>query len=90
MRLILALSVAVAIALPVGAEHCETWTTSEPVSDLSFFGLPYYLDHDLCQDYMICPTWVYEETNGITGLQRGDDIVDDTCHGQIESDAIVF
>jgi hypothetical protein len=35
-------------------------------------------------------TWVYEESNGIDGLQRGDEIVDDTCHGMIASDTIVL
>lgn len=34
--------------------------------------------------------WFYYETNGIPGLQRGDEEHDDTCHGMIESDTILF
>jgi hypothetical protein len=34
--------------------------------------------------------WVYEESNGIAGLQRDDEIRDDTCAGQIPGDTIVF
>ena len=34
--------------------------------------------------------WTYYETNGIEGLQRGDEMHDDTCGGLIESDSIPF
>lgn len=35
-------------------------------------------------------TWVYEESNGIPGLQRQDEVVDDTCGGQIPGDRILY
>lgn len=34
--------------------------------------------------------WVYEEANGVAGLQRNDDIYDDTCGGLYPSDKIVL
>lgn len=34
--------------------------------------------------------WVYEESNGIAGLQRYDEMRDDTCRGQVPGDTIVF
>lgn len=34
--------------------------------------------------------WIYYESNGIDGLQRGDSVVDDTCHGMIEADHFVW
>lgn len=32
--------------------------------------------------------WIYEESNGIEGLQRGDVMVDNTCGGMIEADTL--
>jgi hypothetical protein len=34
--------------------------------------------------------WVYEESNGVDGLQRGDEVVDDTCGGRFPGDTIIF
>lgn len=49
-------------------------------------------DHDGDGDADGClfSNWFYEESNGIPGLQRGDDVVDDTCHGLIDADTFVF
>jgi hypothetical protein len=34
--------------------------------------------------------WIYQESNGIDGLQRGDEMKDDTCGGEIEMDTLPF
>lgn len=87
---LVALLVALAVAMPGGAEHCTTWSTSEPevdisaVSDVTYIA---YVDNDLCQPECIFSVWLYCESNGIEGLQRGDEVRDDTCHGMIESDS---
>ena len=81
---------AIAIAIPAGAAHCTTWNTSSPELDTTPFGGAYYLDNDLVQPEYLYSIWIYEESNGFGGLQRGDEVVDDTCHGMIESDTIIF
>lgn len=68
---------------PVIAQEC-TPTTSDPEVDV---GGVYYIDNDWCQPTCMFSIWIYEEANGIEGLQRGDEVKDDTCNGQIESDA---
>ena len=78
---------ALSVALPAGlADHCEGFSTSVPEAEAA----PYYVDNDLCQPGCAFSIWVYEETNGIAGLQRGDEVVDDTCHGSIEADTIIL
>src|SRR5688572_27227927 len=96
------LAIAFLLASPATAFHCETWSTSRP--ELTIDGSPaggptYYVDavcgivgfvtnHAFgCGDGAI---WVYEESNGIPGQQRGDEAADDTCHGAIVPDTIVF
>lgn len=65
-----------------------------------------YVVSDLCQDDerdagdpndpyddrgpCLFAIWLYYETNGIDGLQRGDELRDDTCHWMIESDTFVW
>lgn len=66
------------------AEHCTTWSTSHPEVSVDGF----YVDNDVCQPECVFSIWLYEEGNGIPGLQRGDEVVDDTCHGMIESDTV--
>jgi len=80
---------ALTIAMPAGADHCVDFTTSAPEATDSSTGTTYYVDNDLCQPECIYSIWVYEESNGIDGLQRGDEVVDDTCHGLIEADTII-
>lgn len=72
------------------AEHCESWSTSQPEVDAGAYG--YYVDYDPpCQMEAVCEgVFVYEETNGAPGLQRGDEHIDDTCHAAIAADALVF
>lgn len=94
---ILALAFAL-IAVPANAAECVP-TTSEPeidsTRDLSLgLQMPdeaprFYVDNDMCQP---ChgTIWIYQESNGIDGLQRNDEFHDDTCGGAIQSDTIIF
>lgn len=94
----LALLLLVAAVPPGLAEHCESYSTSEPEvttpSDPTTLGVvpTYYHDQDICWSSGTCVSsyWIYEESNGLPGLQREDEIVDDTCHGMIPGDTIVF
>lgn len=89
------LGLLVSLGLPTSAHHCATWTTTTPEVDTGPFpaGPRYYVDQRenyfgegiLGHDY-----WVYEETNGIPGLQSADEVIDDTCHGMIRGDTIFF
>lgn len=75
---------------PLGAsDHCESWESSDPELDTVQYGATYYVDVDTGIDEL-GSIWVYEESNGHEGLQRGDEVYDDTCHGQIEADTIIF
>lgn len=87
----------VSMAAQAVTPDCD-WTTSDPDFDSSrdlgtgATGLRYYMDNDTCQTDGTClfSTWIYEEGNGIDGLQRGDEVIDDTCDGLIESDIVIF
>ena len=76
---------AISIALPAALADC-TPTTSTP--EVSAGGL--YLDNDLCQPVCLFSIWLYQESNDMEGLQRGDEVVDDTCGGAIDSDTDIF
>jgi hypothetical protein len=79
--------VALGIALPASAGAC-TMTTSSP--ELVLPG-GIYVDNDACQPECLFSAWIYQESNGIDGLQRGDEDVDDTCGGTAgDSDTILF
>lgn len=75
----------IALALPAGANGCLP-TTSTPELDVAGF----YIENDPCQPECMWSFWVYQESNGMDGLQRGDEVKDDTCGGVIEADTIVF
>lgn len=80
------------------AHHtCATWTTSEPQIDTGAASPATGSRHYVAEDCIgrPCPShlfsfWVYEESNGIDGLQRGDPVVDDTCHGMISPDLLIY
>lgn len=78
----LALVLALAVALPVGAQHCTQPYAEDALVDL---GGQYYVDGEVCQPDCILDVWVYEESNGFPGLQSGEG----NCH-MIVSDTIVF
>lgn len=69
-------------------------STSEPELDVT--GGPagrLYLDYDCL--FLVHPddcfsVWIYRESNGLDGLQRSDEIVDDTCNGMIVADEVLF
>jgi hypothetical protein len=64
-------------------------TTYDPDIDTDPLGLgvgPRYYAEDGAEDCAntgLCffSIWVYQESNGIDGLQRGDEVVDNTCGG---------
>ncbi len=78
-----ALALVLTFVTPAIGEAC-TPTTSEPEFDVAGF----YVDNDVCQPNCLFSIWIYQESNGIEGLQRGDEVVDDTCGGMIESDTV--
>jgi hypothetical protein len=85
-------------ALPlmfVGASGCEM-TTSEATLDTgpasAELGIDrFYEDNDPCW-WCVLPytVWIYQESNGVDGLQRGDEWVDDTCGGTYTPDTIIY
>ena len=81
---------ALAIAMPVSAQDCAM-TTSAPEVDTGVLpdGSRYYADNDVVIGGF--SFWIYQESNGLDGLQRGDEVHDDTCGGVAgESDTIIF
>lgn len=92
MKVLLVLAILLALLLPAGASHryddsC-TPTTSRPEIDTgSTPAGQLYVDNDFHPD--MWSIWVYEESNGINGLQRKDEMKDDTC-GMIPGDTIIF
>ena len=89
--LVLAALLATALVSSGTADHCEGWNGHQPEVDTGPTPAGrYYVDNDLCQPECLLSVWVYEESNNMEGLQRGDEVVDDTCHGMIASDTIIF
>lgn len=95
---------AAGFTVPASAGHCTAWTTSEPYFyDYYRSGWPLYLQriptgatgtagvyvHYDAQGYTV-EFWIYAESNGIPGWQRGDENKDDTCHGMIKPDTVIF
>jgi hypothetical protein len=73
----------------MGVEGCRP-TTSKAELTVTALGATYYADAD-------CPTGgcgaalrLMEESNGMPGLQRQDEAVDDTCLGEISPDTYVL
>jgi hypothetical protein len=96
-------AVAALVAPYALAEHCEKPyldrnTEELRITDPETGAVIYYIDNDPCQLDCTWSFWIYEETNGFANLQRQDatgDAVDeftqdDTCHGKILPDTIVF
>lgn len=73
-------------AHPAVARHCTTYSTSTTsASQVVTPAEGSYLVVDTCVGCV--SAFVYEESNGISGLQRADARVDNTCHGLILPDA---
>lgn len=98
LRLATVVIVFVLAAMPVGANHCTSYSTSRSDLDVDLIADHYYVVVDCAMIVSPCPgpgpsgpvlMWVYEESNNITGLQRDDGLTGDTCHDLIEADTIV-
>lgn len=55
--------------------------------DLSFEG--YYVDADMCAPSCVVSVWVYEESNGIEGIQRDDPGRSDICEGIVPDSLVI-
>lgn len=95
----LVLAASVALAPMALGSHCTTYSTSLPEYDTKLVseatGQPRLYADDDCFPLVACwdvffSFWIYEESNGIDGLQRGDEWQDDTCHGLIAPDKLIF
>lgn len=92
MRTVLLLALLAMLAIPVDASNCVP-SRSDPEVDTDPLGTGagprYYVDNDpsIC---CLVTLWVYEESNDIDGLQRDDDVRDDTCRGTIAPDTLVY
>lgn len=86
----------VALLLPglAGASHQSEWCeprTTEAEVDVEIAGGRYYVDSVPQQDWPITSAiWIYEESNGVPGLQRRDALQDDTCGHPELGDTIIF
>lgn len=95
MRSPLALLAAATLLLPSAvAGHCTTWSTSVTDETQVVVEFPVdvvfrYLAIDKCTPECLFSVWVYPEANGIPGLQRADEMRDDTCHGMIDADVLL-
>lgn len=84
------------IATGARAEHCpggvppQDPTSIDHCRDVNT-GICLYVDYgeDSCGNTEV---WIvpYGESNGIPGYQGGDECGDNTCHGMIEADTIIF
>ena len=95
-RSLLALALVLALTLPASAAGCcegychELFRLGTPETPAGQF---YVVEDVGCQPecYPHYPSlWFYEESNGIDGLQRLDEINDETCGGQILPDTLMF
>lgn len=83
------------------AEHCPNGeiepdpTSIDPCRQATIV-VCLYVDYDLdpaepgCDGSGSLFVTLYMDSNGIPGYQRADECQDDTCHGLIESDTIIF
>lgn len=101
MRSLLVAFTVLAMMMPVGAEAvCYTTSTAKLDTDPVGAGIePRFYFVDDCSPLSLCPgmwsIWVYEEANGIPGLQRDDDVRSDVdaCRAAgvpVTGDAIRF
>lgn len=81
---VLALLAGLMLLTTLSSAGCEPRTTTP---ELEVLGL-YYVDYDDCDH--ACPPWlwIYEESNGVPGLQRDDEMQLDTC-GYFPGDTLV-
>lgn len=90
-RFVIGAGLLLAFLHPTLAKSCVP--TTSPAYTIGVDGvLVFYFTHTEIPDrHDQFPSWyIYQETNEIDGFQRRDDVWDDTCGGQIESDTIVI
>lgn len=95
-RIVGLLLLVVALASSGAATHHSSWCTPSTSSPEVDVGVPnaelgsdrYYVDNDF--GYDMWSIWIYKESNGQPGLQRQDEIVDDTCGHPELGDTIIF
>lgn len=83
-----------AAPLALATDECIP-TTTDAISAGAYYVYEPCLDdtpqgREECAYWGPWSIWIYEESNGISGLQRQDELRDDTCGGMIAGDAIVF
>lgn len=89
LRTLASLALLLALTAPSLASDCAM-TTAEPEVDSKLVSgatgsARVYVDGDCDPLIVTCDfisVWIYEETNGIDGLQRRDEVRDDTCGGR--------
>lgn len=94
MRALVPMLVVLALTAPaVRADHCETWRTSVPDLTLAVDAeTTFYFSWD-CDEFCDAgplAIYLYEESNGIPGQQRQDEIDDGTCHDMIAPDTLIY
>lgn len=93
LRIVLPCAFVLAIISSASADHCSTWSTwthgvveaDTPVGTYYVFG-----DGLDCEAGCFWTPWIYQESNDLQGLQRLDPLVDDTCHGMVAPDTLIF
>lgn len=70
-----------ALALPALGAGCEGTTSTTSTSQVVVGAGGFYVANDICQPGCTFSIWIYQESNGVPGLQRGDTMRDDTCNG---------
>ena len=91
MRTLILLFVTFALAFGGALASGCTPTTSPAVVTAPTPDGDRYIAWDFCVPISCdLSIWGYQESNGIPGLQRADESVDDTCNGQIAGDTLVF
>ncbi|HUR69150.1 MAG TPA: hypothetical protein VM370_07870 [Candidatus Thermoplasmatota archaeon] len=78
------------VALPAALADCELTTSAPEVDTGATPAGQFYVDNDACQPTCIYSIWIYQESNGVAGLQRSDEVHDDTCGGVFEGDLNIF
>lgn len=71
--------------LPLGA--AEECVPIGAAPDVAFSG--FYLEQDACPPGCAASVWIYQESNGMAGLQRSDAVADHTCGGALAPDTLV-
>jgi hypothetical protein len=102
MRIFLTLAALAMLSLPALADGPSVCWTTSPADDtwVGPDGNTYYTDRTDCDGAPVSATsstcqvslWIYEETNGHPGQQRGDEFHDDVarCTDGTQADADVF